>query len=44
MEKWMIKNIKSNYKAISEQCNINEVVAKLLVNRGIYKIEDIKSF
>lgn len=44
MEKWMIKNIKSNYKAISEQCNINEVVAKLLVNRGIYKIEDIKKF
>ncbi|MVX62406.1 single-stranded-DNA-specific exonuclease RecJ [Clostridium chromiireducens] len=44
MQKWMVKNIQSNYKGISQQCNINEVVARLLVNRGIYKPEDIKKF
>lgn len=44
MEKWMVRNVKSNYKEISQICNINEIVAKLLVNRGIYQIENIHKF
>lgn len=44
MEKWLIKNIKFNYNEIAQICNINQVVAKLLVNRGVYQIDDIKRF
>ncbi|MCR3757748.1 single-stranded-DNA-specific exonuclease RecJ [Clostridium felsineum] len=44
MEKWFIKNIRADYKAISKSFGINEVIGKLLVNRGIIDNTLIKSF
>lgn len=35
MERWMLKNIKFDTKKMAQELNCSEIVAKLLVNRGI---------
>lgn len=35
MERWMLKNIKFDVKGMSEQLHVSEVIARILVNRGI---------
>ncbi|MPQ42327.1 single-stranded-DNA-specific exonuclease RecJ [Clostridium tarantellae] len=43
-EKWMIRNIKCELKHLINELNISDTAARLLVNRGIYKVEDAKKF
>lgn len=42
--KWLIRNVKADYKKISQRYNISEITAKLLFNRGICENSVIKSF
>lgn len=44
MEKWFIKNKKFDFKKISEKFGISAILAKLLVNRDIFKKDDIEIF
>lgn len=44
MEKWTVRNVKYKLDNLTNQLGISETVAKLLVNRGVYKIEDAKKF
>lgn len=44
MEKWTVRNVKCNLNSFINELNINETVARLLVNRGIYNIEEAKKF
>ena len=44
MEKWFIKNRKGDYKNISKKFNISELLAKLLVNRGVTDFRSIEKF
>lgn len=44
MEKWFIKNKKFDFKKISEKFGISAILAKLLVNRDIFKKNDIEIF
>ena len=44
MEKWMVRNIKFNTAKLAEDLGVSEVVAKLLVNRDIYKLDTAKEF
>lgn len=44
MEKWTVRNVKCEINNFVRELNISDTVARLLVNRGIYKIEDAKSF
>ena len=44
MEKWTVRNVKFNYEAFAKALGVSNVVARLLVNRDIYKVEDAKSF
>lgn len=44
MEKWTIRNVKCDLNNLIRELNISNTVARLLVNRGIYKVEDAKKF
>lgn len=44
MEKWFIKNIKADFSLIAKQFGINEVLAKLIINRGIKSNEDLEAY
>ena len=44
MERWMVKNIKYDLNNLRKNLNISDILARLLVNRGIYKIEEAKEF
>jgi len=44
MEKWTVRNIKCELNNLIRELNISDTVARLLVNRGIYKLEDAKRF
>lgn len=44
LEKWYIKNRKGDYKGISKRFKISELLAKLLVNRGITDYSSIDYF
>lgn len=44
MEKWMVRNVKFDILNFAKQLGISEVVAKLLVNRGIYNIDTAREF
>ncbi len=43
-EKWFVKNIKADYKGMSERYGISELIAKLIINRNICEEEMIKSY
>lgn len=44
MEKWFIRNKKHDFKRLSKEVGISEVVAKLLVNRDICEKKDVELF
>ncbi|MBM6861812.1 single-stranded-DNA-specific exonuclease RecJ, partial [Clostridium saudiense] len=44
MERWTVRNVKFNCEAFAKALGISNIVARLLVNRDIYKLEDAKSF
>lgn len=44
MEKWTVRNVKCNLSSFINGLEVNETVARLLVNRGIYKVEDAQKF
>lgn len=44
MEKWTVRNVKCELNNLMKELDVNETVARLLVNRGIYKIEEAKKF
>ncbi|NLO09642.1 MAG: single-stranded-DNA-specific exonuclease RecJ [Clostridiales bacterium] len=44
MENWVIKNIKADFKQIIEKCNVSEVLARCLVNRGLDDPDQINAF
>lgn len=44
MENWVIKNIKADFSFIMEKCDVSEVMARCLVNRGLKDPEEIKTF
>lgn len=43
-QKWMLKNSKVNIKKMSQQLSLNEILCRILVNRGIVELETAKSF
>lgn len=42
--RWLVRNVKADFKKVAARYNISEVVARILFNRGIYKDSMIKSF
>jgi single-stranded-DNA-specific exonuclease len=44
LENWVIKNIKADFSFIMEKCDVSEVMARCLVNRGLKDPEEIKTF
>lgn len=44
MEKWFVINKNIDYSKISRDLQINEIVSKILVNRDIWKYDDIETF
>lgn len=44
MEKWFIRNKKHDFRSLSREAGISEIVAKLLVNRDIYRKKDVDLF
>ncbi len=44
MEKWTVRNVKFNCEAFAKALGVSNVVARLLVNRDLYKLDDAKSF
>ena len=44
MEKWTVRNVKFNCEAFAKALGVSDIVARLLVNRDIYKLDDAKSF
>lgn len=43
-KKWMLRRKSVNIKALCEATGISETIATVLVNRGIYKLQDIEEF
>lgn len=44
MEKWTVRNVKFNCDSFAKALGVSNIVARLLVNRDIYKVEDANSF
>ncbi|MEW8957403.1 single-stranded-DNA-specific exonuclease RecJ, partial [Clostridium sp.] len=44
MEKWLVRNIKADYKFYSESLKVDEVIARLLINRGINDLNEAREF
>ena len=44
MEKWTIRNVKFNTVGFAKALGVSPVVAKLMVNRGIYELNEAKAF
>lgn len=43
-ERWVLKNKKADFKALTEKYKISEVLARLLTNRDILKDDEISTF
>lgn len=43
-EQWFIQNKKGNFKVIANQCQISEIMAKLIVNRGISSKQELENY
>lgn len=41
MENWVIKNKKADFNRIVQECGVSEVIARLLVNKGLTEQNDI---
>ncbi|MBM7613892.1 single-stranded-DNA-specific exonuclease RecJ [Alkaliphilus hydrothermalis] len=44
MHKWMLKNMKVDYKTMAQELGVNQILCKVMVNRGIQEIETARSF
>ena len=44
MEKWFIKNRLEDFKSLSEKLSVSEVLVRLMVNRGLSKVEDMRKY
>lgn len=44
LEKWLLRNVKANINKLSEEFGINEVLTRILLNRGIYSKNDEMRF
>ena len=44
MERWTVRNVKFNTEGFAQALGVSSVVAKLMVNRGIYEIDKAKAF
>lgn len=44
MERWTVRNVKFNVNKLASDIGVSPIVAKLLVNRGIYEKDDVKKF
>lgn len=44
MEKWYLKNVKANFKKMSESLRISKLLCKIMVNRGIANYRLMDSF
>ena len=44
MEKWTIRNVKFNTVGFAKALGVSPVVANLMVNRGIYELNEAKAF
>ena len=44
LEKWMVRNVRFDTDKFAQAIGISNIVAKLLVNRGIYNLDNAKSF
>ncbi|WP_252231563.1 single-stranded-DNA-specific exonuclease RecJ [Clostridium sp. ZBS15] len=43
-ERWFVKNIKADYKNISEKYGISELITRLMINRNIVEEDMIKNY
>lgn len=43
-EQWFIQNKKGNFEVIASQCQISEIMAKLIVNRGISSKQELENY
>jgi len=44
LEKWLLRNVKANINKLSREFGINEVLTRILLNRGIYNKNDEMRF
>ena len=44
MEKWTVRNVKFDAVGFGREIGVSPIVAKLMVNRGIYKVDEAKRF
>lgn len=44
MEKWLVRNVKADYKFYSDALKVDEVIARLLINRGINDLNEAREF
>lgn len=44
MENWVLKNKKADFNLIMQECNVSEVIARCLVNRGLESTKEMKAF
>ena len=44
MQKWILKNIKANYKNMSDKLGVSELVCRIMLNRNISGYELMNSF
>lgn len=44
MEKWFIKNKLADFKELSKELGVSEVLVRLMVNRGLSNAEEMKAF
>lgn len=44
MEKWMVKNKKADFAGIAQQFKVSEVIARMLVNRGLESLEKMQDY
>ena len=44
MENWVLKNKKADFNLIMQECNVSEVIARCLVNRGLESTKDMRAF
>ncbi|MBQ9119077.1 MAG: single-stranded-DNA-specific exonuclease RecJ [Lachnospiraceae bacterium] len=44
MEKWMVKNKKADFGQIAQQFGVSEVIARMLVNRGLQDFEQMERY
>ncbi|MDF2843186.1 MAG: hypothetical protein K0R00_1612 [Herbinix sp.] len=44
MENWVLKNKKADFNLIMQECNVSEVIARCLVNRGLESTKEMRAF